>query len=477
MRKISWALALLWGALLAGGAEAAVKPHGLFTDGMVLQQGTKVPVWGTADENEKVTVRIQDQEASTTAKGGKWLVHLNNLKAGGPFELTVRGGANALTLKDVLVGEVWVCSGQSNMEWSVRQSRDPKETAAKADYPMIRLFQVPKTPAAKPQTELGLGQDKGAQLTWRHCKPDTVIDFSAVGYAFGRYLHQARKVPVGLIQAAWGGTESEKWTRAEVLKELAEKGVPLGKQGQNSDLYNGMISPLIPFAIKGVIWYQGESNAGRAHAYRTALPAMIKNWRDDWKQGDFPFLQVQLAPFMKIEKEPKESAWAELREAQLLTALKVPNCAVAIITDWGDQADIHPKDKDPVGERLALCARAVAYKEDVPYSGPVYDGLKVDGNKAVVRFKHTAGGLVAKGDKLTGFTVAGEDRKFVPAEAKIEGNTVVVSSAHVERPVAVRFGWANFPVVNLYDGAGLPASPFRTDDFPGVTAPKAAGGR
>jgi sialate O-acetylesterase len=461
VRNLTWSFAVLLSAFLAGRADAAVKPHGLFTDGMVLQQGTKVPLWGTADNDEKVTVRCQGQEASAIAKDGKWMVHLKDLKAGGPFELTIQG-TNTITLKDVLVGEVWVCSGQSNMEWSVRRSKDPEETAQKANHPMIRLFQVPKTPAATPRTQLGQGK---TTPTWQHCTPESVIDFSAVGYAFGRYLHQARKVPVGLIQAAWGGTESERWTRTEVLQELAEKGIALGKQKSNSDLYNGMIAPLMPFAIQGVIWYQGESNASRAQAYRTAFPAMIKNWRDDWKQGDFPFLFVQLAPW----DGPKEPTWPELREAQLVTALRMKSVAMAVITDLGDPKDIHPKDKDPVGERLALCARAVAYKEETPFSGPVYQEMKVEGNKAVVSFKNTGGGLMAKGGKLTGFTIAGADKRFVDAEATIVGDTVIVTSAQLERPVAVRFGWANYPVVNLYDRSGLPASPFRTDDFPGIT--------
>jgi sialate O-acetylesterase len=237
-------------------------------------------------------------------------------------------------------------------------------------------------------------------------------------------------------------------------------------------LYNGMIAPLIPYAIKGAIWYQGESNAGRAFEYRTLLPAMIKNWRADWKLGDFPFLIVQLAPFQKIEAEPQESAWAELREAQLLTTKKVPNTAIAVITDVGDEKDIHPKWKAPVGERLALAARALANGEKIVYSGPVYRTMKVDGKKVILSFDHVGTGLVAKGGPLLGFTIAGQDRRFHRAEAEIHDDKVVVFSERVDRPVAVRFGWANYPVVNLWNKEGLPASPFRTDDFPMITDPR-----
>jgi sialate O-acetylesterase len=235
-----------------------------------------------------------------------------------------------------------------------------------------------------------------------------------------------------------------------------------------------MIAPLIPFAIRGAIWYQGESNAGRAWEYRTLFPEMIRNWREDWGQGNFPFLFVQLAPFMAIEPTPKESAWAELRDAQLLTLTASPNTGQAVITDLGDEKDIHPRRKTPVGERLALAARRLAYGEKIPYSGPVYSSMSVQGNKAVLRFKQTDGGLKANGP-LTGFAIAGEDRRFVNAQAEIVGNTVVASSPEVKKPVAVRYGWANFPVVNLMNGAGLPATPFRTDDFHVTTQPKSEG--
>ncbi len=466
VRKLmwSWMLVLGAGSFAAGNLQAALQLHGLFTDGMVLQQAMKVPIWGKAEAGEKVVVSFQGQEAASKAdQDGNWIVYLNPLKAGGPFTLAVQG-TTTIQLKNVLVGEVWVASGQSNMEWPVAASRNPKEAIAASSNPQLRLFQVPKVPSATPQSDFNTSKGKPS---WRESGPTTVGGFSAIGYFFGKYLQEKRQVPVGIIHCSWGGTAAERWTSKETFAAY-----PVLKGSKGSDLYNGMIRPLVPFAIRGAIWYQGESNAGRAYQYRTLFPAMIKNWRDDWKQGDFPFLFVQLAPFMKIETEPKESAWAELREAQLLTSLQVPNTAQVVITDLGDQKDIHPKDKDPIGLRLALCAQALAHEEKVVYSGPVYADLKIEDKKILLSFKHLGGGLLAKGDKLAGFTIAGQDRKFVHADAVIAGDKVVVSSPLVADPVAVRYGWANYPVVNLYNREGLPATPFRTDTFPGLTAPK-----
>jgi len=452
--------ALAAGLCWQGQAQAEVKLHGLFTEGMVLQQGTRVPVWGTADADEKVTVSIQGQEVSTTAKDGKWRVNLKDLKAGGPFEMTVKG-SNTIEFKDVLVGEVWVCSGQSNMEWSVSGSRNPKETIANSKNSNIRLFFTPKTPNKTPQTELGKWN---GPKQWLECGPTTVPNFSAVGYFFGRDLQKARNVPIGLIQSAWGGTPAEFWTSNDVLTSN-----PALKGMRGSTGYNGMIRPLVPYAIKGVIWYQGESNAGQANRYRDLFSAMIKNWRDDWKQGDLAFLFVQLAPW-----EPGGKNWPELCEAQLQTAQTVPNTAMVVITDVGDRTDIHPRDKDPVGARLALCAQAIAYDEKITYSGPEYSGMKVEDNKVVLSFKHLGKGLIAKGGPLTGFTIAGADKKFVKAEATIQEDKVIVTSPMVQNPVAVRYGWDSFPVVNLWNRNGLPATPFRTDS-PAIPRPQATG--
>jgi sialate O-acetylesterase len=459
-------LALL--GLLAPAARADVKPHALFSDGMVLQQRVQCPVWGTADPGEEISVSLSTQgEVVSTKpvradKDGKWRIDLPTLSAGGPFQMIIKG-KNTVTLKDVYVGEVWICSGQSNMQWTVNQGGgNVKEVVANSKNPKIRLFTVPRKGADQPQTDVA--------AKWQECGPDTVGTFSAVGYYFGRDLQKALDVPVGLISSNVGGTAAERWTSLAVLEKLPES---KGKDKGEATLYNGMIAPLVPYAIKGVIWYQGESNAGRHDQYEKLLTAMIKNWRDDFRQGDFPFLIVQLAPFMAKTAEPTDTPWARLREAQRQVVRKVPNTALAVITDVGDEKDIHPKPKEPVGARLALAALALGYGKKIEYAGPMYESMKVEGNKAVLTFQHTGGGLLAKGGPLTGFTIAGEDRKFVNAEAEIRDDKVIVWSKEVARPVAVRFGWANYPVVNLWNKAGLPASPFRTDDWPmAAPAPK-----
>ncbi|MEX0713705.1 MAG: sialate O-acetylesterase [Pirellulales bacterium] len=462
--------ALLAAAVFFSGSAslAAVKPHNLFTPGAVLQRGREVPVWGTAAEGEKVTVRFQGQELSTEAKDGRWRVTLQPLEAGGPFDLVI-SGENTVEIKDVLVGEVWIASGQSNMQWAVSQSAEPEQTIAESANPMIRLFTVPRRATAEPQTEV--------EAAWAQCGPETVPGFSAVAYAFGRDLQKHLNVPVGLISTNYGGTPAEAWTSRAKLDGHPDLKCAFGSQpatdhpSSPAGLYNAMIHPLLPYAIQGAIWYQGESNASRAWQYRTLFPAMIQDWRTAWGQGDFTFLTVQLAPFTAIVDEPGESDWAELREAQLLSTQVLVNAGMVVITDLGAEQDIHPKQKAPVGARLALAARALAYGEPIEHSGPVYSGMEIKGDRVVLSFTHLGGGLVAKDGPLAGFTVAGKDRKFVKAYAEIDGGHIVVHSPQVPQPVAVRFGWANYPVVNLWNAAGLPAIPFRTDVFPGKTQP------
>jgi sialate O-acetylesterase len=645
-------LALL--ATSTGAAHAAVIAHPLFADHAVLQQGAKVPVWGTADPGEAVSVTIIGQTVSTAAGAdGKWLVQLAPMKAGGPFTLTI-SGTNRIVLTDILVGEVWVASGQSNMErqLGLRVGQQPiadwEKEAAAASYPKIRHFGVAQEKSLTP-----LEAPKGQ---WSVCTPEAVKDFTAVGYFFARDLHKARHVPVGLIHSSWGGTPAEAWTSeaglrplpdfadtAEQIKTLiadpeaarrqyearletwfiandsgSAQGVrgpptvpnlsdrawsdpaldaeswktmtlptlwedagepdlngvvwfrktfdlpagaaasaaaelqlgmiddidttwvngvkvgatvgynlvrkyplaagvlkpgrnvvavrvldtgggggiwgdqklqlafggkaplqpitlsgpwryrigmnlqdgappPIGVTGDASTptvLYNGMIAPLLPYAIRGVIWYQGESNVRREPQYRTLFPALIADWRRAWGQ-DFPFLFVQIAPHHDMTPE--------LREAQLLSWQRTPQTAMVVTTDCGDANDIHPTHKQPVGARLALAARVLAYGERREYSGPVFDSMTVKGGKVALRFTHLGGGLVAKRGPLKGFTMAGTDGMFHPARAEIRGKTVVVISDAVSQPVAVRYGWANVPEGNLFNKAGLPASPFRTD--------------
>ncbi len=519
MTKLRRGLALAAAVLgWPGVGLADVRPNPLFTDGVVLQRGRPVPVWGTADEGEKVSVRFGGQEVSATAgPDGKWSVRLAELAAGGPSVLTIEG-KNKVEVADVLVGEVWVCSGQSNMEWTLEKAAEgPVELPRVAD-PQLRLFTVAHAVADEPMPTVKRTPGRGPGA-WLAAEPASAAKFSAVAYFFGRDLRKAVGVPVGLIHSSWGGTPAEAWTgrkalesdpatrtvlddyaralerlpeaeakyqvalaahrqavaaaRAEGKPAPAAPRAPMGPTTPHpTGLYNGMIAPLQPFAIRGAIWYQGESNASRAHQYRTLFPLMIRDWRADWGQGDFPFLFVQLAPYRKIVAEPGESDWAELREAQARTARAVPAAAMAVITDVGDENDVHPKRKEPVGARLALAARALAHGEPVVASGPEYAGMAVDGDRVTLRFNGVGKGLVARDGTLRGFAVAGDDRKFVAAEAEIKGETVEVRSDKVPHPVAVRFGWAAYPVVNLWNEDGLPASPFRTDDFPMITEPK-----
>ena len=634
--------------VLAGGvpaARAAVVPHPLFADHAVLQQGTKVPVWGTADPGEAVSVEIAGRTVSTTAGAdGKWMVNLPPMKAGGPFKLTI-AGKNKLTLVDILVGEVWLASGQSNMErqLGLRAGQQPierwQDEVAAANHPLIRHFGVAQDKSLTPLT--------GVKGQWDVCTPDKVPGFTAVGYFFGRDLHKARRVPIGLIHSSWGGTPAEAWTSEAGLRALPDfadtpemiktliadpdtarrryeekletwflandagssragnapvwsgtaldtgawktmpvpglweessepdlngvvwlrktfdvpaaaagaaaelqlgmvddvdttwvngakvgatagynllrkYAVPAGvlKPGRNvvavrvldtgggggiwgehkvqlvlsgkaaalppidlagpwryrigmklqdapppprgitgdsgtpTILWNGMIAPLVPYAIRGVVWYQGESNVSREQQYRTLFPAMIADWRRAWGQ-DFPFLFVQIAPHHDMTPE--------LRDAQLWSWQHTPKTAMVVTTDCGDANDIHPARKQPVGARLALAARVLAYGERLEYSGPVFDGKTVTGDKVTLKFTHAAGSLMAKGGPLKGFTIAGADKQFHPARAEVHGQTVVVTSDDVPQPVAVRYGWANVPEGNLFNKSGLPATPFRTD--------------
>ena len=629
-------------------SASALKLPALFSDHMVLQQKTACPVWGWADDGTKVTVKINDKTAETIAQDGHWQVQLPALEAGGPYTLTVRTPECTIELKDVLVGEVWVCSGQYNMEWPVESSNHAQAEIAAAQYPNLRLFTVEKATSSEPL------QDVTGH--WVLCSPETVGDFSAVGYFFGRDLLKSGVKPIGLIDTTWGGTPAEAWTSEETLHndpdftpilerdkeailnqaqlkqkygpklmdkrdpdalyndttalekgwakvdaDLSEwqtmdlptlwenaglpldgvvwfrrdvtipqewaghdltlklsaiddwdrtyfngtqigrtaKEVPLayatpriytvpghlvqagknviavrvfdgqggggiypsntpmqiapgndaspidlsgpwyyriecirslgsGEQNFPARLYNAMLVPLVPYGIKGAIWYQGESNADRAYQYRKLFAAMIQDWRRAWNIGDFPFYFVQLANYMQRKAEPGDSDWAELREAQQMT-LSLPHTGMAVIIDVGNPNDIHPRDKQTVGKRLALIAQAQDYGQDVEYSGPVYSSMAVEGDRIRLHFNHIDSGLVAKDGPLTGFAIAGADRKFHWAEAIIEGKNIVVKSDQVAQPVAVRYAWADNPACNLYIGAGLPASPFRTDDWPGIT--------
>ncbi len=457
----------------AAAASAEVKLAGIFGDHMVLQREMSTPVWGTAEPGEKIDVVLGPYRTEATADaGGCWTARLSPMRAGGPFAMTVTG-KNTVTLKDVLVGEVWFCSGQSNLGNLPSVTNAAQEQAA-AKYPNMRALAVQGIVADQPQ-----GNVKG---TWVTCTPNDAWQFSAVGYFFARDLHKALNVPIGIITTGQGAG-----IRAFMSKEALDSDLDLQPLLKNwgtprpddpqraSGAYNGKIAPLMPYGIRGVAWYQGEGDVGLGYTYRKALPTMINAWRTRWGEGDFPFLIVQLANYGQPRTQPGESRWAEVREAQFLTARKIPHAALAVTIDIGEANDIHPRNKQDVGKRLALAARALVYGEKIVYSGPIYDSMTVEGSRVRLRFKHVGGGLVAKGQgKLAGFAVAGPDKKFVWADARIDGDNVLVSSGEVPQPVAVRYAWADNPEgCNLYNKEALPASPFRTDDWPVLSSPRA----
>lgn len=507
--------------LLAAGyrpCRADVKLPALFGSHMVLQQGAADRVWGSADPGEEVTVKIAEQTKTATAgNDGKWTVTLDPLPTGGPHTLTI-SGKNTLTLDDVLIGEVWICSGQSNMQWSLSLANDADLEIRAADYPKIRLIAVPNVGTQEPQSDF--------QGQWQVCSPDTVPGFSAVGYLFGRQLHETLHVPVGLINDAWGGSSCEGWINRERLaaderfeplmkrweelearypqdkaeyeqklaewKVAAEKAKAEGKQppqqpnnpdgnmrgnARPGNIYNGVLKPTIGYGIRGVIWYQGESNAGRAYQYRDLFPFMIQNWREEWGIGDFPFYFVQLADFLAEQHDPQESAWAELREAQTMTMDKLPATGQAVIIDVGEGKDIHPRNKQDVAKRLARWALARDYGVQVPYHSPQFKSMEKQEGRLVLTFDHVGGGLKTFDvGEPRGFAVAaqptdGSPAKFVWANAQIVGpDKIQVWSDDVKDPVAARYAWADNPVCNVYSQEGLPLTPFRTDDWKGVTA-------
>jgi sialate O-acetylesterase len=471
-------------ALAAFGSQsvqAEIKLPKLFADHMVLQRDTEANVWGWAAPGEEVKISLGEATASAKADdAGVWKAKIKTPPAGGPHELKFKG-SNEITLKDVYSGEVWVASGQSNMEWSVAASANPQEEAKNAGNPLIRMIKVQRIPSETPVNDIPV--DPGAKKTspdsgWAVSSPETAPTFSAVGYFFARTLSQELKVPVGIINTSWGGTLCEAWTSKEALaavdslKYMAERQVAVDPAKPNPNqpavLFNGMLNPVIPFTIRGAIWYQGESNVGRADEYRTLFPTMIKDWRTRFGQGDFPFLFVQLAPY----KYDGTNKLAELWDSQLKTLTLSPNTGMCVTTDITNINDIHPKNKQDVGKRLGLWALANTYgQKDLVYSGPLYDSSEIEGDKIRIKFKHVGGGLVAKDDKpLTHFQIAGEDQKFVDAKANIDGDTIVVSSEAVSKPTAVRFAWQAIAEPNFGNKAGLPASPFRTDDWKLTTA-------
>ncbi len=537
---------------------------------MVLQQGAKLPVWGWADPDEKVTATIGNSSGSAvTGADGTWRIDLPPLPQNTQSQVLTVAGKNTVTFQDVLVGDVWIASGQSNMEFGMNGDDRSAATVAQANEPQLRLFIVPHATALQPKSDFADVPPGILDGKWQVCTPAVMQakwgwnGFSAVAYYFGQEIHHVTGSPIGMLETSWGGTPAEAWTSLSGLQkepilahfvsshqklvdgyaqaeadypqrkadfdaatvrwnqdiapsfnqaiaqwridagQAAAAGQPAppapqpsqprppgvnapdGGQNAPANLFNGMIAPLLPFAIKGAIWYQGENNANGAKEYATLFPRMITDWREKWNQGDFPFLFVQLAGYGALQKRPSEGGWAFLREAQLKT-LALPNTGMATAVDIGDPNNIHPRDKFDVGQRLALAARRVAYGENLVSSGPIYDEMTVVNGTIQLTFKEIGGGLAIgtppwtptgppppAASELAGFAISGDDRKWVWAKAKIEGNTVVVSADGVASPVAVRYDWAGCPIGNLYNKEGLPASPFRTDawdDTPPATA-------
>lgn len=478
----------------------------IFNDNMVLQQGTPVQVWGWADAGEEVTVLILNQKKRAKANiDGKWSLFLDKLEYGGPFEMVV-SGKNTIQFSNVLVGEVWVCSGQSNMEWPLSLSQNAEKEILQSNYPNVRLFKVRKNAQSEPAQDVtGI---------WNQCEPSYSSGFSAVAYHFGIELYGKLNVPIGLIDASWGGSRIEPWIDLNTLKskdefnpistkweqcleeygsmanlvrsvkeyetsvyewQIASKNTNMNKNEIPKQpaplecrdclffpggMYNGMISPIVAFKIRGVIWYQGESNAPHEH-YQDLFPALINNWRSKWGLGDFPFLFVQIAPFGKDFYKKDEAA--RLREIQLETYRKVPNTGMVVTMDIGNVNDIHPRNKKEVGRRLALWALADTYgQKGIVKSGPIYKSMSIEKNKIRINFDFAEGGLTGENGDPTGFEIAGTDNVFVKAKCEIAKGSVLISAESVHNPIAVRYGWGNAAQPTLFNKEGLPASPFRT---------------
>lgn len=502
---------------LTAWSRAELKLPAIIADHMVLQQQLADPIWGWDTPGTTLTVSFAGQVKTTTAgQDGKWTVKLDPMPANAtPQAMTIKGSSEHV-LQDILVGEVWMCSGQSNMQFGLSGDWNGDLEALGSEIPGIRLISVPQVGTQELQTDF-----KGQ---WAACTPETSRDFSAVGFFFGRHLHRVLGVPVGLIDNSWGGSAAEAWVRRTSLEQdprfklLMERTVqqetaltsPAAKarheaamtasraaaakakaenkpqpkprrqatgwltgNARPGNIFNGVVYPTLGYGMKGVIWYQGESNASRAWEYAQLFPFMIQQWRAEWKQGDFPFYWVQLADFMAEKAEPAESAWAELRESQTKTQA-LPNTGQAVIIDLGEGKDIHPKNKRDVAARLARLALAKDYGVKLPFRSPEFKSVAFAGNKAMVTLDLFGSDLrpfdVAE---PVGFTVCGEDQVWHHAKGRIIGkDQVEVSSDQVAKPIAVRYAWADNPVCNLFSKDGLPVTPFRSDDFAMTTQPK-----
>lgn len=454
-----------WLLLLSFNSQAEIWLPSILSDNMVLQRESEATIWGwtTAVSEKILIIGSWNQEViEVRADQGVWSAKLPTPKAGGPYQITI-AGHETIVLQNVLIGEVWVCSGQSNMEWTPRYGLDnAAEEIRNAHYPNIRFFTVPKHQAATPQED--------TPGNWTSCSPETMQHFSSAAYFFGREVQEKLDIPIGLINTSWGGTPVETWIKKEALEADNELKIAATKLKRfawwptaTGVTYNAMIHPLINFNIAGAIWYQGESNRDNAFSYYQSFPLLIESWRKDWKQ-DFPFYFVQIAPFKYDSKTNLEAAI--VRDAQLHTMNTLANTGMVVTNDIGNLKDIHPTNKQDVGKRLALWALAKTYGvKDLEYSGPIYKSMEIKKQKAILHFNHVGKGLTVKGERLKEFYIAGKDQQFHPATAEIVGNTVTVYSEKVKKPLAVRFAFSETAEPNLFNSAGLPATAFRTDDW------------
>lgn len=514
--------------LFANIARADVSLNPLFADDMVIQRDAKASVWGTADPGEKVSVDFNGQSVSTTTPAnGEWKLAFSPMPMNATAQSMIVQGNNRLELSNILIGDLWVCSGQSNMQFQLRRDSQAATEIPKSANPNIRFLLTKSQASDTPLKSVKVAGNKTSS-GWRAVSPETVGDLTAVGYWFAKELQKSTGVPIGLLSAYQGGTPVEFWLPKEALlasdggsdrwaehlaalkafpekdkiyqtemlvwkektqglsaaerKKIKQPKPPYGPNNgrQPCGLYYGTVAPYTPAAIKGVIWYQGESNGlspmRKAVNYQSTFMNLIRSWRAAWGQDDLPFLFVQLPGFSKVSAEPQDSAWLRVRDAQM-QALALPNTGMAVALDVGNEKDVHPKNKQPVGERLAQWAKGTIYGMDVVPSGPLYQSMEVQGNKIVITFKHEGKGLETRDVTLVGghqvsketlqaFTLCGADKKFVWAEAKITGsNQVTVSAPEVSSPVAVRYAWTKFPLCNLYNKEGLPAAAFRTDNY------------
>jgi sialate O-acetylesterase len=497
------ALLLLFFCQLSFSQELSLNE--IFNDGIVLQQNSRVLVWGNALPLSDVKIEIQGKSFKSKADAkGNWTIALKNLKAGGPYSMTTYSSNDSIRLNEVYVGEVWIAGGQSNMAFMLRNSDNGKEEIAQSTNKNIRFVMVPYKAFE--------GDKKRGDMNWRTATTENIASISAVAYYFAKELQAKLNVPIGLICCYKGGSGADTWTSRNSLlnkPELAayvenyEKYIsklnnedyralvnkyesdsktyndsikagktglkkpsePMGEQNYNrpAGLYNTMLKLIIPYTVKGTIWYQGEHNSNRAYLYRSLFPTMIEQWRTDFKNPNMPFLFVQLPSYANADATNR-AIWPELREAQLLTWQKVKNTGMAVTIDLGEKNNIHPTNKEPVGKRLSAIAFKNVYGIEIPYSGPVYKSVKYSENKAILSFNFVYNGLIAEG-VLNGFTICGSDKKFVPAEAKIVNNKVIVTANGIDKPIAVRYGWANWCEANLKNKEGFMATPFRTDDF------------